>query len=196
MSRLSWVVVLMALWNAAQAANAASVALVYVGDNPHDSAGALFATPGDILTFDVIWDFTDAPTIGGSFDIVFNPDALAFDSYQLANICNDPDCYGGWWGFDLLEDRFAGWSYGSIDPIDGVLNMGSITFEFIAHNHSRPFLYGAPGSGIGGPFISGEDYVSVLDVTFNEITLAPIPLPGAVWLFLGAIGVLVSRARK
>lgn len=171
---------------------AASVSLVYTGDNAVNDMGELTATQGDILTFDILWDFSDAPTIGGGFDINFNPLALAFESFELAPICNDPDCYGAWSGFLVEEDRIFDWFYGSFLPIDGELNMGSVTFEFLGHDFSQSFLFLGPTTGLGGPFISSDDFVTILDVDYNEVRLAPVPLPAAVWLFFGALGALAG----
>lgn len=189
-SVLVWIV-------ACGATHAASISLVYTGDNAYDDHGALIARVGDILAFDVIADFTDAPTIGGGFDVIFNPNALSFVQLDLNITCNDPDCQcGAWGGCDVLADRIESWSLASFTPIATVLNLGSVTFEFIGHDFSRPFLHTGPTAGIGGPFISGEDFVSIIPVTYNEILLAPVPLPAGAWLLLGALGALAGVGPK
>ncbi len=58
-------------------ANAASISLNYVGEaDVVDGAVQVFV--GDIVTFDVLMDFTDEPTIGGGFDILFDTTGLAY----------------------------------------------------------------------------------------------------------------------
>ncbi|MFK8014669.1 MAG: hypothetical protein AB8G17_04460 [Gammaproteobacteria bacterium] len=48
-------------------ANAASVSLIYTGSNAIDDDGAIRANSGDVLSFDLVMDFSDRITVGGRF---------------------------------------------------------------------------------------------------------------------------------
>ena len=73
-------------------ANAASLSFVYTGDNDVDSDGTVVAAVNDLLTFDIVMDFTDDPTIGGGYSVSFTAETLRFGGRSG---CQNLDPVGG-----------------------------------------------------------------------------------------------------
>ncbi len=166
---------------------AARLSLIYTGSGNLNNDGALIAAAGDLVSFEVWMDFTDNPTIGGGFDVHFNSVALEFESLERTTNCSDPDC-GGWREPEVSDGLIQDWRAGDFnDGLAGPLALGLITFTFLEHDFSQPFLEMATSSGLGGPFVSFDDF-TVIDVDYGSFELAPVPLPATFWLMLAALG--------
>lgn len=145
-----------------------------------------FALPGDLLTFDVVMDFTDYPngTIGGGFDIVYDTSTLAFSSFFRdpsigeVDFSRDPDILPG-----LLES----WAVAAFVPLPPFAILGSVTFEALTQ-FGDSFVGTQATQGIGGPWVDGTTFVDLVPVEYGLVTFTTIPVPGAVWLLLGALG--------
>lgn len=167
---------------------AASVSLL-----PTSPVGGL--NTGDIVTFDVAIDFSDVGgTLGGGFDVNWSPAALGFVDLTSAGLGDpafgrDPDVFSG-----LLES----WAVGDFTGIISGL-VGSLRFEVLPGMGASSFVLLAPTGGIGGPWVSGVDFVTILQPEYDavELTGAPavIPLPPAIWLFVSSLAVIGGFAR-
>jgi len=173
--------VLMCLMSGAQAASILLVATSNIVD----------VGVGDLVTFDVWMDFSTNDnglgsdiTLGGGFDIIFNPFALQFQSFTNESIGDpnfgrDPDIFAG-----LLES----WGFGDFAGLTGPALVGTVQFSLLATAPASTFVSTGPTSGIAGPFVSGVDFFTILNVDYSSIEVTPVPLPAAAWLFLTAIG--------
>lgn len=175
----------LALMGLMASANAASISLV-----PTSSVDGV--APGDIVSFDVIMDFTDQSTIGGGFDIVFDETALMFVGLNNAQLGDpsfgrDPDVLPG-----LLES----WAFANFNPLTGPDLVGSVQFQVLSGFVGVTTVATQATSGIGGPFVDGTDFVSLIDVQYNSVDVSAVPVPAAVWFMLSGLGALIGFGRK
>jgi hypothetical protein len=161
--------------------HAASLSLVYTGANPIDDDNAVVAQINDVLTFDIVMDFTDDPTIGGGFDVVFDTSVFAFDSYTNNDIGED--------GFgrdpDVMSGLLESWAFGGFAGVGGPDIVGSVSFVYLGG--IGEILLTAT-SGIAGPFVSLANPGATMNVDFGSA--AVVPLPAAAWFFLSGLGAL------
>ena len=176
---------------AMSATQAATVSLVYTGANDVNGNGAIVVQVGDVLTFDIWFDFVDNPTIGGAFDTLWDTTVLDLVSYETAGLCDDPDCHG----FDGPQefDDHIQWSIGSFgDPISGGL-FARMTFSVVGLDFADMVLALGPSTiSADAAFYSASDFTPI-DVEYNSIELASVPLPAAIWLMVGGLVALVGQ---
>lgn len=157
--------------------NAASVSLV-----PTSNVNNVLAN--DIVAFDIIMDFTDIPTLGGGFDVAFDSAFLQFESYTSAGLGDpdfgrDPDIMAG-----LLESA----AFGDFNGLSGPALVGSVNFSVLpALGDGLTSIMTQATNGIGGPFVSAIDFVSIIPVTYNRVDITGVPVPAALWLFGSAL---------
>ncbi len=179
-------------------ADAASVSLAYAGANPIAGDGAILVADGDVLTFDIIWDFSGPgeATLGGGHDVVFDSSLLRFESFAFdPAICGISPCQLR--DPDILDGVVEGVAFGSLSPIVGPARLAFVTFTYTgAGFQGDTVLWTRATTGYGGPFISALDGMTVIDVDFGSTTLRAVPLPAALWLFLGALGTLAQSSRR
>jgi hypothetical protein len=195
-----------ALMGVMASANAASLSLVYTGENAVVD-GVVQAEAGDALTFDLIMDFSGMQmigdsmqseiTLGGGFDIAFDSSLLAFDSYVgnenagfESSFTRDPEVEDG-----LL----TGGAFGAFGGLTGPDLVATITFIAAeGPGGATTIALGADTSGTAGPFVSAIDFATLLNVEFGsvDVEVAPIPVPAAVWFMLSGLGALVGFGRK
>lgn len=168
-------------------ANAASISIVYVGTNEVDPGGKVLADTGDLLVFDMVMDFTDHPTIGGGFDILFDTSALGFVSLIEAQPCMDFACPDQDPTDGRLQTGFA-----SFTPLTGPALVASVTFQVTGDNVQSTFVALGPTTGIRGPFISGVDFMTIIDVDYNAIEIGAVPVPAAAWFLLSGLLALLG----
>ncbi|MEO1575670.1 MAG: VPLPA-CTERM sorting domain-containing protein [Pseudomonadota bacterium] len=170
---------------------AASLSLIYTGDIAVADDGAILATNGDLLTFDLIMDFSGPGeiTLGGGFDIVWDTAGFEFVEYVSAGLGEasfgrDPEVQDG---------RLFSGAFGAFAGLTGPDLVATLTFR----------VMGPPGvyeinptatDGIGGPFISALDFLTVLEPEYNGIRI--VPIPAAVWLFGSGLLALVGMRRR
>ena len=156
---------------------------------------------GDLLSFDVVMDFSDYPngTLGGGFDIFFDSLALQFVSL-VNNMVGDP-------GFgrdpDILDGLLESWGVGDFNGIFGINVLGSVVFEVLPTMGASTFLGTQATNGVAGPWVDGADFISLIDVEYGEVevtredVVVPVPEPRILALFtLGLAGIAISRNRK
>jgi len=166
-------------------ANAASISLV-----PTSAVDGVSA--GDIVSFDVVADFSDVPTLGGGFDIVFDSSALAFSSLTN-NQVGDP-AFGR--DPDILDGLLESWAFANFNPLSGILAVGSVSFEVLGGFTSTTVGTSAT-NGIGGPFVDGNDFISIIPVEYSSVTVtSQIPVPAAVGFLLSGLGALFGFGRR
>lgn len=170
-------------------AHAGSVSLVYEGDNEVTAEGVVLATTGDSLTFAIVADFRDQPTLGGGFDVVFDPVVLAFDHIFWFDFWCKWHCDGGPGADDGFLESL---SFASFSPIYGPVTVATMTFVYTGGIGTGGLIELGPTNGIGGPFVSAVDYVSLLDVDFVGAEVAYIPLPGAFALLVTALPMMAA----
>jgi len=162
------------------ASNAASVSLLptTATDNVMDS---------DLVSFDVFIDFGPEGTLGGGFDLSWDPAALSFLGLTSAGL-GDP-AFGR--DPDILSGLLSSWAVADFSGITSGL-VGSMDFEVLSSMGLSTMVSLMPTNGIGGPWVSGLDFISLLEPDYNSVEVtraAPgvIPVPAAFWLFGSAI---------
>ncbi len=160
-------------------ANAASISLMPTSNTMNLSAG-------DVVTFDIVMDFSGEPTIGGSFDVAFDSSALRFDSFfrepsiGIPEFSRDPDILDG-----LLEN----WMVGSFNGLLPVATLGNVAFSVLPTMGTMTNIaLQDTNSATGFPWQDGFD--TVYAVNYNSVELSRIPVPAAVWFMLSALGAL------
>ncbi len=106
-----------AVW---ESASAASISLLPVSASDG-------AQTGDTLLFEVVADFTDEPTFGGGFDIVWDPDALSFEQIVYFEV-GDPSLGRA---PDLEDGELVAWAFGSFTGFSGVHVLGQLAFSVL-----------------------------------------------------------------
>lgn len=179
-------------------AHAVSLSLVYTGGSsvdeprPADGDGAILANNGDVLTFELIMDFSDWPTIGGGFDINFDAAGLSFLSYQSAGL-GDPD-FGR--DPDVEDGRLFSGAFGSFNGLVGPDLVATIQFVVDGVPFADPYDL-SPGdtTGPGGPFIA-FDVFDVLHPEFSGESVRVVPIPPALWLLTSGLCALAGLKRR
>lgn len=186
-SRICAYVLAALLVGAASSTHAASISLI-----PTSATANLNA--GDIVMFEILMDFTSNDsglgsdmTIGGGYDVVWDANALTFHDLFLVNITGNFEYQRA---PDLSPGLTESWSFGNFQGLTGPLVVGYLDLEVLPGAPASSFVMTRATSGIGGPFISGVDFVTELDVQFNSVEITTVPVPAALWLLLGGLGTL------
>ncbi len=130
--------------------------------------------PGDIVSLDVVMDFTTNNsglgsdiTLGGGFDIAFDSTALRFVGLSSANL-GDP-------GFgrdpDLLDGLLESWGFADFNGLTGPALVGSVRFEVLSTMGPNTIVATQATAGIAGPFVSGVDFITILDVDYDMVEI-------------------------
>jgi hypothetical protein len=144
-------------------AAAATVSLVPTSGNTNS------VLDGDIITFDVVMDFTDVGgPLGGGFDITFDSGALQFVSVTRNAAVGDPDLSRD---PDVLTGRLESWAVGHFDGLATNAVLGSVSFQVLPNMPIDTTVAVAPTSGVGGLWISGTDFLTVLQPIYRRVTV-------------------------
>ncbi len=157
-----------------------------------DAAG--FDADG-VTTVSIVGDFSDDPTVGGGFDILFDASVLQVTDVTQAQI-GDPD-FTSIGAIDNVAGIVHSVAFGDFGGIgDANFLIATVTLQIIQPGATNVAVTMQDNLDAAGPFFSAvtfqNQHVQYDGAVFN----APIPLPGAAWLMLGALGVIVGKARK
>lgn len=158
------------------------------------------AAPGDTISFDIVANFDDDPTLGGGIDVFFDPTALAFSSYTFADI-GDAD-------FARPPDVFAGHLYGiTFGEFDncpgpncatggGDFLVGTLSFDVLATAGIgvTSLMLDASANPVGG-FVSGVNF-DAQTVAFGGADITVVPLPAPLLLLGSALAALTGLRRR
>lgn len=173
------------------ASNAASISL-----NPGLVDGV---SNGDVISFDIVMDFSDNPTLGGGFDIVFDSSALQFESFFRDPAIGDPSFSRD---PDILDGLLESWAVGSFTGLPNVATLGSVQFSVLSTMGASTFVATRDTTGIGGPWISSITFVDIIPVDYFGAEVrrgagpgpAPVPEPGTLTLLsLGLAGIAFAK---
>ncbi len=169
------------LLSAVVTANAASISLT-----PQVSNAAV----GDIVTFEIIVDFRDVITIGGPFDVHFDPNALGFASWTSS--------YPGDPGFsrdpEMLNGLLSGFAFGDFNGLSGLWTVGVLEFEVLAAGTTE--ITPSDSTSLAGPFLDAVTFQPI-PIEWGSATInAVVPVPAAAWLMVGGLSALVGFARQ
>ena len=174
--------------------HAASLSLVYTGNADVTDDGVILALPGEVITLDLVMDFSGPGEgiLGGGFDINWDADAFDFVDYASAGLgepsfARDPDVEPG---------RLFSGAFGAFGGLSGPDLVATITFQV---NNPAPGLYTflpSGTTGIGGPFISSEDFVTPIVPDYVGVGVYIMPIPAAAWLFGSGLLALIGLRRR
>lgn len=165
---------------------------------------ATVAPPGSKVVLEIRMDFVQE-TVGGAFDLHYDGDLLQFQDFHydprflLDHV--DPDfllvpdnCVAGGsgtGGCDPGDYELNALGFGNFDGIIGSYVVARITFTTLQPGTAEVQL-AATDSPFGGfSDIMGEE----LTVIYNGAKVLITPIPAAIWMMLGALGVL-TRLRR
>lgn len=166
------------------AAKAATLSFLPVGD-------VTSVQTGDLLTFDVVADFTDTPIFGGVFDVTWDPTALAFVSIA-DNLVGDPDVAQS---PDVLGDRLVDWSFGGVSGVSGVNVLGTVSFSVLATMDQSTLLAFECGDSQALCRFPALINLIEIDVALSPIEIARVPLPAAGYLLGSGLMLLLGMRR-
>lgn len=146
---------------------------------------------GDSFTVQVVYDFSDDPTVGGGFDIKYDPAAFSLTSFSfitgatMSPIFRLPD---------LSPGSLFSAAYGNFTPITGPLAIAEMTFVLLDGTGDLRIDIGGT-VGPGGPFVRASDATAQVP-DFFDARVKVVPIPAAVWLFGTALVGLLGMRRR
>ena len=163
---------------------------------------------GDTIDLQILMDFSDDPTIGGGFDIIFDPSLVSYvlNSYITdPSLGSDPDLtrddnpavLNSALRVDIESDRLAGAAFGDFVGLTGPATVGSLSFIADTVGVAVFNLGASTSSAVGGFFGTdfNEQFPDFGSVTV-DIGTPEVPLPAAVWLFGSGLLGLIGMARR
>lgn len=160
------------------------------------------------LTFDVNYDFNEFAMFGGGLDLIYDPDSVAFVSYVQAPLAPDAQSAASPLGQLVEPGLYEGFGIGTFEFFNGMTSAGTIgtfTFEVLDFGLFNDTPCGFELCLQGNPV---NPFVSLAGEQVTDELLAdgltglpvfpplPVPVPGAVWMMLGAMSVLRLRSRR
>lgn len=157
---------------------------------------------GDTIELSVEMDFSDDPTTGGFYDIIFDPKLVSYNAETLITdpgLGSDPfftidDNPAGFNRVDVQTDRLAGAAFGafSVAGLVGPALIAPVSFTRIAEGEA---LFDLDAYGFFANLPPGvpprEQFPDTRGVTVPEV-----PVPAAAWLFGSGLLGLVGMARR
>lgn len=161
---------------------------------------------GQEVSFDINMDFINT-TVGGAFDLFYDPNLLAFVSFEFDatfltsvadpdfaimpdNCISDGAALGGCSAGDAELNAIG---FGSFDGISGSHTIGTVTFQTLGPGVSALLMATTDSPWEG--FISADD-ASDLFVIYSPAKLHVVPLPAGLWLLASGLGLFAGFARR
>ena len=164
---------------------------------------------GETIELQVLMDFSDDATVGGGFDIIFDPGLVSYvsGSYLTDGALgsdpsftrdDNPTVTDPTKRVEVLSDKLAGAAFGNFGGLSGPAVVGSLSFIANAGGDAVFSLGASTSASIGG-FFSAVSFSEQFPVfTGTTVSVSAVPVPAAVWLFgsglVGLIGVARRRA--
>lgn len=148
---------------------------------------------GEQVTIQFMGDFGDDPTLGGTFDILFDAADLAVNTYTQEAIFDPGFFVEG----TITDGNIVGGGFGDFGGIDaGGFLIATVVFDVIgAFDNLETQVSMQDGTGGGGPFFSAVTF-NQQTVDYGPAVVSQIPLPAAVWLMMGGLGAMFGFGRK
>jgi len=149
---------------------------------------------GDIITLDVLMDFTGDPTVGGGTDIFYDASVLSFQSFDFGTttLTLDPSFSRS---PDVLSNELEGLAFGNFGGLSGPGIVGTLTFQAIAVGDITLSMAETDNLLAGGAFTSATTF-GPQAVSFGTADVSIVPVPAAVWLFGSGLLGLIGVSRK
>ncbi len=188
---------------------AAAVLMSAVSSAQAVSLSLITSTPsvaiGDTIELQVLMDFSDDATLGGGFDINFDPSLVSYvsESYVTDSaLGSDPDFTRDDNSMvadtrnrvEVQPDSLVGAAFGDFGGLSGPATVSSLSFIANAGGDAV-FSLGASTSGSVGGFLSAGSFGEQFPV-FSGATVSIVPVPAAVWLFGSGLVGLIGIARR
>ncbi|MFK8032483.1 MAG: VPLPA-CTERM sorting domain-containing protein [Gammaproteobacteria bacterium] len=163
------------------------------------------AAVGDTVSVDVLYDFTVDAMFGGAVNVIF--DATQIGDVQWVDAELAPDAQAPASPNGVLEDgAVIGAGVGTFEFFNGMTSaggIGTLTFTFLGGDGTSAttpcgMTLCLEENGIN-PFVSlaGQSVGADLLAAGNAgASVAPIPVPAAVWFMLSGLGALFGFGRK
>ena len=151
---------------------------------------ATVVLPGSTVTVQFIGNFDDDPTIGGSFDILYDAGLTLLDYSQEA--LGDPDLFID---ATLLPGNIQGSGFGLFIGIGGDGDFLISTATFLVNGPGLYNIAMQDNSSLGGPFYSEVTFQQQV-VNYGGTSIQAIPIPAAAWLMIGGLGALFGFGRR
>ena len=123
-----------------------------------------------VVTIDVVIDFSaEGGTLGGGLNIMFDPTSIVLVDLTTGGIgdppfSREPDDFG-----DVLAD----WAIGSFNGVSDSQAeiIGTVQFQVLPDMGADTLITVSATNGIGGPWISGLDFLSQVSPQYNQVEL-------------------------
>lgn len=163
---------------------------------------------GSEFQLEIFMDFTDDPTIGGGFDLLYDTslvsyvsgsfliDPLLFSDPAFTRDDNASSPVANRVDVNALEGKIVGAAFGDFIGLTGPSLVGTLTF--LAENSGLAnFSLAATENPLVGNFISAftneEQSVSFVG---TSLQVSEVPLPAAGWLLLSGLAGVAGLARR
>lgn len=154
------------------------------------------AAPGDTVSFDLLYDFSADPTLGGGIDFTWDPSVLSYAG--LSFLCGPPDCDPGFHnpGDSSTAGSLLSFAVGNFNGIAGPLVVATLDFMIDAAAAAGvTTLTMADTTGVAGPFVSATTFAPQQVDYFGAEIEVPEPATLAL-LGIGLFGLGLRRRRN
>ncbi len=153
----------------------------------------------------VSYDFTSFIMFGGGFDLIYDPEALEFVSYTQAPLAPDAEAPASPIGYLESPGNYIGAGVGTFEGFFRITSANDFgTFVFVLLGDSSilttpcgmtlcltPTAFN-PMTDLAGNIVDQEIFSNGI----SAATVQAVPLPAAIWLILGALGVVLFSPGK
>lgn len=163
---------------------------------------------GDQFQLEVYMDFTDDPTIGGGFDILYDTSRVSYISgsflidpllFSDPAFTRDDDLLSPTTNrvdVDPIQGKIVGAAFGDFIGLTGPSLVGTLTF-LAESSGSANFLLTATENPLAGNFISAFTNDSqVVSFVGTSQQISAVPVPAAAWLMLSGLASFAGIARR